>query len=110
MIIPTKCPICNDVLLTIWETDFIVKKCEKYLNHYIKFWANEASNEVLFLLIKIFDGTKITYVTFFLKKLILRVRVRTGNADLSIRLPYFEPDFSDYKKLINKIKTCIAFS
>lgn len=106
MIVPEKCPVCNDPMLNEYMPLYLVKSCKLKLNHKVEMTVNNA-NVVTTLTIGItnklhatwrFDNNKVYVWEWGFAK------------DLITYLPFFEPDLSDYKKLVKKIKTYLVFS
>ena len=106
---PTKCPVCGDPMLNVFPpaeelSDRVHKHCDKRLNHAIVITCN--GNEVEALTIELNKNTQLEAVWYFyVKELWI-----TDKDKPVITLPWFEPNLSDYKKLVNKIKTYLVFS
>lgn len=110
---PTNCLICNDPLLNTDVSDKITqvqrwqKSCSKYLNH--SFFCQTYDEDIDYL----------SYVSFTTNYLEcgcvwhpINKMFYINNKDVPSlwrTIPYFEPDFSDFKKLIDKIKTYVIF-
>jgi hypothetical protein len=122
MILPNNCPICNDVMLTEFKGEYTtLKTCLKHLSHGIKITAGNNKDRVMevdLIALRLNDtSTKWIYwrydshlyvVTF--PALMQGMQGMQSSPSLRLRLPYFAPDFSDYNKLMNKIKLYILFS
>lgn len=109
---PIKCPVCGDPLLNIFPpaedlTTRFTKKCDRRVDHQIVMQVED--DEVTFLTILVSPKTMLK-AGWSLTSKKFRVWRQQRNADSGIELPYFEPDLSDYNKLINKIKTYLVFS
>lgn len=107
MNVPTKCPVCGDPLLNSFgiapEGKSLWKSCNKRLNHNIEFFLqSEVDNRVgrfTIILGKL-------RVSWWLSEQRLQI-IKDGKVE---DLPFFEPDLSDYGKLINKLRTYLTFS
>ena len=110
MKMPGNCPICNGVMLNKWQ-DFssklsrLYKICNKKANHNVHFtFLTTDHNEVDIISITCdFGKTAIWFITS--KQFLLR-----GGSKSDLRLPFFEPDFASYPRLMNKIQTYVMFS
>ena len=68
---------------------------------------------LLFMIELIFNPNKKTSIRWKIKEETLNIinwDYDESNQIKATPITYFEPDFSDYKKLLNKIKTYITFS
>lgn len=108
MKLPIVCPVCGDIMLTEFEDRIVAnpsKKCNKRLSHSIICYS-DSNDDVSQIILRICSPS-LTYVKWlFYGKY---VRIEAENAQ-TIRLPWFDPDFTDYRKLLDKIKTYIIFS
>lgn len=104
------CPVCKDPLLnTIFSDDnLIYKACKQRLYHSL-FFIYDSKKEVI-KTIGINFGKNNACCAYFnlLDKILFISDASDFKEDLYI--PFFEPDFSDYKKIISKLKTYILFS
>lgn len=106
------CPICNDIMLTLeMDGDCTLKSCKKYPTHRIQLVSIDFNNEIYKMSLLVND-TPATWMTWhFLSK---EVRVHNYSKALSKMIgdpfPWFEPDISNYHKLMEKIKTYLVFS
>ncbi len=66
-------------------------------------------DEVVMLSIGI-DGANKKYATWIFNLQTLYIYSRLKEDKLVTTLPFFYPDLTDYKKLVNKIKTYLVFS
>jgi hypothetical protein len=119
MKIPTKCPCCHDPLLSSYQESRSgpgkwKKTCANKLSH--KFTCMHDDNSEELILIGVELSSKV-YATWWLdgQKLVISSVVPPLTSIYSSResyiwLPYFEPDISNYKKLIDKLKTYLVFS
>lgn len=115
----SNCPKCGDPLLHVDLSHDIFwgKKCHKYLDH--KFSILVTDNDVVSMEIK--TDTNLNIVWSFLHKyfyilspkdirLSLREIKLSSSYDNYKKLPWFEPDISDYNSLLDKVKKYITFS
>lgn len=129
MKIPTKCPCCNDPLLSSFQESKSgpgkwKKTCANKLSH--KFTCMHDDNSEELTLIGVELSNKI-YATWWLEgqKLVISSVIPPipssvippvpstslySSRESYIWLPYFDPDLSNYKKLIDKLRTYIVFS
>ena len=119
MKVPIKCPVCGDPLLTEFlmrssTTNELIKSCTRRLSHHIQFAVH--GENVFRLSIRITLDLSADWVFDKnngqgLKIEIWKDKKNIKNAaSIAATFPYFEPDFSNYKKLIAKIKTYLLFS
>lgn len=104
MIMPVNCPLCGDPLVN----EFFVrlkKTCNNKLNHVIIYYSS-FSNQDIVGSIKLILNTK-NEAIWTLANMTFSIKNYNGSL---IYLPWFEPDFSDYPRLLNKIKTYLVFS
>lgn len=108
MKIPSYCPFCNDPL-KYDEFPGIVETrlCNKRIDHNIKFISHIRSEEIRAIHILLEPKTKKTMIWDFEDK---EAKIRKIGHLESIELPWFDPDLSDFKKLMKKIKTYAVFS
>lgn len=112
MQVPINCPICNDPLLNTYKGSELIKSCTNKLNH--KYSCT---------LLDVFQvELRLQYDTILQRNLVWynginEIDFYIGNFNKislsSIKeniIPWFEPDFSDYMSLVNKIKMLIIFS
>jgi hypothetical protein len=110
----THCPKCKGPLLSNWKEylqggGYWTKDCWAFLDH--KFFSRtqvENSDDLFDAHIAISMSPFMLAIWNF-KVEILHISKFYDGHD-SFIIPYFEPDFSDYKKLINKLSTYITFS
>jgi hypothetical protein len=118
MQLPDKCPICQGVMLIEFNgARVIIKSCRKNITHSIVFVAEEATNEVMELELLIGTNPEIIAEWVLLQEESLTIvlsppalRESDKPKPKRIALPFFQPDFTDYHKLINKLKTYLVFS
>ena len=114
----THCPCCNGVL----QTDFIhgnayAKGCKNRIDHwweYVEddpFWRHSLSvvipdaNPYVELCI---DMRKRIYLRWYLRD--KRAWVTNNGFSAATELPWIEPDFSNYRKFVKKLRTLVVFS
>lgn len=117
---PIKCPACDGVLLveelaSPTTTEYWKKTCDK-TDH--KFGCRYNSNTDEIITVYIFIKEDLIMAWNLRDKYMYQTDKMPGNflRDQTltiinkINIPYFEPDLSDYNKLIEKIKTYVTFS
>lgn len=119
MKLPIKCPICNDPLLNedVYLSKMWRKICANKLNH--KFFVIYEVNTDMIVNFSIVDDKNNAWRFYPLddtiaiykdvKLQLLKNLRRDGSLKNYKIIPYFEPDFSDFKKLINKLRTYTLF-
>lgn len=114
---PSTCPVChyplvNDYVPNKDQTERLVKKCTHMLNHKLIFGSHYKRHDEITMIELHFDFPLIINWGYIDEQLthcyLTKGPITTDN--LPMPLPNFEPDFSDYKKLVNKIKTYMVFS
>jgi hypothetical protein len=104
------CPICGDPMISDYITDFLLTKtCDKRLNHSLILKVYNERVSLIKLVIDRRIAEEIIWVESK-KDLLVIKRDLITNKSININLPWIDPDFSDYKKLCNKIRTLIVFS
>jgi hypothetical protein len=108
--LPVRCPVCQDIMLTEFMGHFIlIKKCFRHPDHWIKLIADADGNTVREVKILI-DNDPVLYATWqFSGKLLFLSNVEISKG-VKEWLPWFDPDLTDYKKLLEKVKTYLVFS
>lgn len=114
MKLPSLCPFCHAPMITDYRGDYyIIKCCRLKIDHYILFEAKiDPFNEEIVYRIKLRISDKILIVFHFNSKIIEIIHKSKISEAFYQKsdIPFFEPDLSDHKKLINKIKTYLLFS
>lgn len=121
MKIPTSCPCCHDPLMnTYLETRSgpgnWKKTCANKLNHKFTCLHTDFSEELSMISVEITNKINATWWPLSKTLVVSAVDAvsqdRFSNKGKSNHnfLPYFDPDFSNYKKLIDKLKTYVVFS
>ena len=96
-------------MLTNFQGSFIVKECWKHPNHKIKIWGGENTNQVYSIQIIVSIKPPLWATWNFLTQDLTVNTVELHKA-LGTVLPWFEPDISDYRKLVEKIRLYLVFS
>lgn len=111
---PKKCPVCGEPVMNnfyekVGKREFSLEKtCNKKLDH-IFFCASKKADDANAFVVSLSTRTKDPLsISWFPENKTLYV----AKKDLMnrVQLPYFEPDFSNLRKLIKKIKTYLVFS
>lgn len=116
MKVPSLCPCChrpllNESLLTPGAASWR-KICDKYVDHYICIATIPGrDNEIKRLTIRLKNGEGTTSQLITWKPEEKKCWVHyTWDLDKEYQLPYWEPDMSDYSKLLAKVKLYLIFS
>jgi hypothetical protein len=106
-----KCLVCGDVMATTFGGIITLKECARNPSHNLKLLSNDDSDEVSKISIKL-SNNPATWATWHVLSRELRIHnfTKTLSRILGDPLPYFEPDLTDYNKLVNKVKLYIIFS
>lgn len=114
MKMPRKCPICNEPLMNQFKETYdkngyaLEKTCDKKLDH-IFFCASKKADEDEVYVVSATTREKNSFMALWVvpeKKLHV---ARASAANRTI-IPYFEPDFTNFKKLYDKLRMYILFS
>lgn len=107
MMMPTHCPFCKGPLLSEYtgkNEQHMHKMCARTPWHNILFRANNPDhNTVLYFSTRI----RVDLKAFWYPD---EKRLLIDSPKLSENLPYFDPDLSNYRKLIDKLQTYLIFS
>lgn len=113
MNIPQLCPICNKLLvnvrvdLTGINNSYLRKECYEYKSdHSIYYYS--LINDYYTVENFMFYGNHLRVGFFPISKEIIIFKSSDGYHD-SIKIPYFDPDFSSLKKFLEKINLYIVF-
>lgn len=124
MKVPINCPVCGDPFVNHdnntpeYRGKISNKTCSRRLNHVLELSYDHNTDEVLSAHLT-YDRTNMNYVVWFFDVhhvwVSKRVWIPKGNGFYegeakNLQLPWFEPDFSNLKKLVQKIKTYVLFS
>ena len=109
---PTHCPVCGDPLLNIFPpaedySDQVTKSCDRKITHSLTFICN--GNEVASLSVCLDRSDHLQAKWLFHSKELLVVSTINKVKHTTV-LPFFEPNLSNYKKLIEKVGTYLVFS
>lgn len=109
---PTMCPVCGDAMLNTFPpaeelNDRMTKSCIFKLNHKVVMIVKD--DEVDQMSIDLGNGYEAIFL-FFMKHIWVQPTRANKTGAGHMVLPFFEPNLSDYKKLVNKIKTYMVFS
>ena len=112
MKVPTNCPVCGDPMLNVFPPaedldDRVTKYCTSRLNHKLVILVRD--NKVDQLSVDLGNGLEAIFL-FFMKHIWVQPTKSNKSGAGHTVLPFFEPDLSDYKKLVSKIKTYLLFS
>jgi hypothetical protein len=101
------CPKCNDPLLNIFQQTFHIKKCEKHLDHYFQSWIKEGEELLYSATIQLYSNISI-FAFWNFKEMICKIYggpIYPKEPTIQEQsISYFEPDFTHYDQLINKMK------
>lgn len=110
---PINCPFCGDPLINEFILfsgghDRLNKSCRKKINHNITFSSMISNNNLIdHVYIDCINKSRFTW-HLHTKKLLFKSYMNNGRKDLY--LPYFDPHFSNFNKLMDKLKTYLVFS
>ncbi len=110
MKMPGQCPICRGVMSNEYSgqrQQHFVKQCTKKVTHHIVFKADSENHDNVHYFFIALSGLSPGLRVFWYPE---NNHVLLDTFKSSERLPYFEPDFTNYRKLISKLKTYILFS
>ena len=108
MIEPSYCPCCKDPLLNSELNYSLYKICKNRLDHTYEYTCSNPkiiSNRITSQILHFGKGKK-----FSAKWLDGYLFIQNQDGIYNHAGFYIEPDFSNYKKLISKLKTYITFS
>ncbi len=110
MKIPSKCPFCNNIFVKTYyaagvRKDFSTHQCTK-TSHDIKYYSSDTDSDMADEIHLIIPEISYVLVWHFVNN---DFGLSSHN-DNFYPLQWIDPDFSDRKKLIKKIKTMITFS
>lgn len=109
MKMPTKCPFCKGPLCSTFDhVDVQHASCNKKLSHNVEFIANYFEpNYCAKIHIKMKPLCYIEW-NFFLG--VLSIYDKSDIVVKRANLPFFEPDLTNFNKLLDKVKTYLLFS
>ncbi len=106
---PKNCPVCGDPMLNTFPpaedlSDRVTKQCNKRLSHSLTITCD--GDVVASISIRLDSaGRREANWYFYINEL----WIADGGKD-AVALPFFEPNLSNYKKLVDKVKTYLVFS
>lgn len=109
---PINCPVCGDAMLNVFPPaeDFSGEKLTKYctnkLNHKITMLVS--GDEVTQVSIDLGNGLEAIFM-LLLNKIWIQPTKASKKEGFQV-LPGFEPDLSNYKKVVDKVKLYLVFS
>lgn len=106
---PIHCPVCGDPLLNTFPpaedlNNKVTKTCSRRINHNIVILVED--DEVTQLAIDIGNGLQAIWL-FLLEAVWIQGIKKDKEV---VILPFFEPDLSNYTRLVEKVKTYLVFS
>lgn len=114
MLMPANCPICQEPLFNDfkdkpsrhafgWQ-----KTCSKKLDHFFYCAAKTQDDTEVYFISTSFGSNRQIVANWILptQDLVITGKI-SGNR---IPVPWVEPDFSNYRNLVKKLKTCLVFS
>lgn len=110
---PINCPVCGDAMLNVFppaedmeSSHKVTKYCTLRLNHKITMIVN--GDEVTQVSIDLGNGLEAVFL-LLLNKIWVQPTKASKKEGFQV-LPGFEPDLSNYKKLVEKVKTYLVFA
>ncbi len=111
MNMPANCPCCKGPLRNDFTaTDSLIKTCDKRIDHkFVCYSHKNTGYDIVHKATLLIDSTsRIEACWWFYPK---EFAIYNLNDLKKVQwMPWFEPDFSNYKKLMEKVKTYILFS
>jgi hypothetical protein len=104
MNIPIDCPFCCEPLINIFRGGYIVKNCSKKTDHYL---SCIIENESVISICITLDIRRHHFVYWYPEERTVEVLT---DSSITTTLPYFEPDLSNYKHLVDKVKLYLLYS
>lgn len=109
---PTHCPVCGDAMVNTFPpaedlSERVTKSCTRRLSHKITILAD--GDEVSQMSIDLGNGLEAIFM-FLMDKIWIQPSFGSKKKTDFVILPFFEPDLSDYKKLVDKVRTYLVFS
>lgn len=108
MKVPINCPLCGDPLINDERPiqNVCTKECRRRLSHILEIDYDTETDEVVNIVLT-YDRTTKSQVFWFYRS---EEVTAASAASKDLQLPWFEPDLSDLRKLVQKIKIYILFS
>lgn len=111
MKMPINCPCCGAPLLNEFRStlvkEYLRKSCGSRLDHRFACTSYDEPYDVMYSMGIEIDTENMIRVNWMFD--IKQMFVCKGEDDTH-SLPYFEPDLSDYRKLVAKLRTYVMFS
>lgn len=108
---PYRCPKCGGPLLNQAMITHWAMKCVKHLTHYIVIYTPSTSDQIDMITIAVIMGTSMmdrVYASWDFPGQVLTIS--NGYLESNQVIPFFEPNLSEYDKLIQKMRTYLTFS
>lgn len=109
MKVPTNCPICRGTMKNRFyyhaKSETLEKECHE-ITHHIKYTVDPNKNIILDVKLRVWKKDFI-WIPPCEKKIDSKFVIIQGTSGEI--LPYFEPNFSNYSALLNKLKTYMLF-
>lgn len=113
---PINCPSCNDALRNNFldqngiKIARIEKICDTHLNHQFRCYGYDNVDTIFAIDVEIDKESKIRALFQLATKDIYVYKGKKLYMPDSLKLPYFEPDLSDYARLVSKLRTYVLLS
>ncbi len=111
MKMPTHCPCCGDPLVNEFRStivkEYLHKSCRSRLDHKFACTSNDEPYDTMYSMGIEIDTQNLIRVNWMFERKEMFV---CRDEDDVHSLPYFEPDLSDYRKLVDKLRTYVMFS
>jgi hypothetical protein len=113
------CPICNEIFLSESNLGYTHKTCDKKLDHVLKLHIDQINYDVYRIWLQPNRQLPIAIVWGYRWNMPAQSRCFIEHSQDGLNwldstqtkydIPYFEPNFSNYKKLKEKINTYLTF-
>jgi hypothetical protein len=115
MQIPILCPKCrNPLKTTFYETidgcEYCEKECRRHLDHSIWMRSQKRNLNLIYVLELMIKHNPYIYCYWNMSDSLCRIIRHVPIGAIPLELPYFEPDLSNYDKLVQKMQTYLIFS
>ncbi len=109
---PINCPVCGDPMLNIFPPaeDYgnkVTKYCTRRIDHKITMIVED--NDVSQMSIDLGNGQEAVWL-FILGAVWIQATKFSKDPKSTMVLPWFDPELSNYKRLVEKVKTYLVFS
>lgn len=111
---PIHCPICKEPLLNEFHQysngeEYLIKRCQRNPNHNFSCLEDtDGLQDASFVDSKNWNADRTIFFNFYNQ--IVRVITAKGGAPQETYLTYFEPDFDNYPKMMERIEMLLTFS